>query len=150
MGSVTTEQMIEVSKQHEQAEFFAQDLDMTMATLIANPLYYWYPQRLRIEGYDAVREMYARIMPLIKQMADKQANQNILFRTYGDSQLAAEVEFDYTFPDGTTRPVHIAAFLNFEDGKMVGETQYVDTDLAKILDGLLDDEFRKMPGVTIV
>jgi hypothetical protein len=83
-------------------------------------------------------------------MMDGIDSREILFMTFGDSQLGAEVEFNYTFPDGMVKRVRIAAFLNFEGELMVGETQYVDADLAEVLDTLFDNDFRSLPGVSVI
>lgn len=139
--------LLELAQAHETAEFSG-DLDATMATLIDRPVYLWFPQRLKIEGREAVREMYARLMPMIDQMKAGIADRRIFFMATGEDQLAAEIDFDYRFEDGRTKKVRIAAFLQFVGEKMVGETQYVDQDLAGVVDALFDAEFMALPGVS--
>ncbi len=149
--ALTNARMLELAQEHEKAEI-SLDLDWTMATLVAHPIYYWFPHRLKIEGPVAVREMYRRLGPVTKQMekAINDGNRNVYFMTFGENQLAAEIDFDYRFDDGSTKKIRIAAFLPFEGEKMVGETQYVDADLARVLDKLFDREFRSLPGVSLI
>lgn len=144
-----TARMLELAQAHEAAEFSG-DLDATMATLIDHPVYLWFPQRLRIEGQEAVREMYARLAGVIGQMQARIAERRVFFMAFGDDQLAAEIDFDYRFDDGRTKKVRIAAFLAFVGERMVGETQYVDADLAGVLDQIFDTAFRSLPGVSVI
>jgi ketosteroid isomerase-like protein len=146
---LSPEQLMALAQEHEAAEFTF-DLDTTMATLIDHPIYLWFPHRLRVEGREAVREMYACLAPVIEQMQADIENRVVHFMAFGEDQLAAEIDFEYKFADGTAKKVRIAAFLPFEDGRLVGETQYVDSDLAAELDVLFHDEFRRLPGVSFI
>jgi ketosteroid isomerase-like protein len=145
------ESLMIIAREHELKEL-SLDFDGLMDTLVADPIYFWFPQRLRVQGRAAVRAMYERIEPLIAAMAAaiKSGARAMHFVTSGENQIAAEVEFPYAFPDGAIRKVRIAAFVDFEDGKMVGETQYVDQYLAAELDRLLGRDFLEVTGVSTI
>ncbi len=143
---VTVERMLELGNEHEQTEF-AHDWDATLATLVDHPVYHWFPQRLRIEGREAVRAMYVCIAPLIDNLAATVESREFRFLTSSDSELGISFSTEYEFPDGLKR-AYLSVFLNFDGEKLIGETQYTDWPLTAEFDRMLDDEFYKMPGVT--
>ena len=148
MGLLSQQRLAELGRAHEAAEFVF-DYDGTMATLVANPVYFWFPQRLRIEGYAAVREMYVRLEPVTRLQVEKLATRNIHYMAYGENQLAAEIDFEYPFPDGVTRLVRLASFLKYDGELLLGETLYADGLFARVLDDVVfDAKYLRMPGVT--
>jgi hypothetical protein len=141
--------ILAIVKQHAVAELSV-DIDGTMATLVDHPVYNWFPNRLRIEGADAVREMYARLAPLLIQFRASEENRSTNFTTFAESAYAVEVDLDYRIADGSIKRVHTASFIRFDGGRLLGETTYLDSYLADVVNSLLGDEFRKLPGVTVI
>lgn len=143
--------MLGVAQEHERLELRL-DYDELMDTLVENPVYYWFPRGIRIEGRAAVREMYDRLKPMIVALdeATRAGTRSMDFFALGENQLAAEVQFDFPLSTGATKRVRIAAFVPFEGDLMIGETQYVDHELAREIDKLLGDDFFDMPGVSLV
>lgn len=143
--------MLGVAQEHERLELLLQ-YDALMDTLVEHPIYYWFPRGIRIEGRAAVREMYDRLKPMIVALAEstRAGTRAMDFFAFGESQLAAEVQFDFRLSTGVTKRVRIAAFVPFEGDLMIGETQYVDHELAREIDKLLGDDFFDLPGVELV
>lgn len=143
--------MFEIAQEHERLELLF-EFERLMDTLVERPVYYWFPRGIRIEGRPAVVEMYKRLQPMIAALGESigAGTRAMDYFAIGADQIAAEVQFDYRLSTGVERRVRIAAFVPFEDGRMVGETQYVDRYLAEEIDRLLGDDFTALPGVSII
>lgn len=143
--------MAELAFQHEQYEFEG-NIEAIMSTLVARPVFYFFPQRIRVEGREAVREMYVRLCKSVLGRLDTRrpgADREMIAFATGKSQLLAEIEQNFTFPDGVTRRVRMYAVVGFEGDLLYGETTYSDQLLADHMDAtVFDADFMKIPGVT--
>jgi hypothetical protein len=154
MRGLSPERMMELLAEHEKYEF-DNDLDRVMATLVEHPVYELHPQKLRIEGRDAVREFYRRVLPefvnsgLLKPR-DAKPTRNLKSLVFGDSYLMSEMHDELKLSDGNTTRVRVMGFADFEDGKILGERLFSDYDLAEWLDSLLGPDFVDVPGVTTI
>jgi len=148
---LTPDRMMELGLNHEAIEL-RQELDLLMDTLVEHPIYHWFPLRIRVEGREAVREMYERMRPMLTALAKVRDDQSreILALSFGEDQLACEIELPYEFPDGSIKTCRIAAFVPFVGDKMVGESHYLDSALAEELQRLLGPDFTeaRLPGVS--
>lgn len=150
-NDATSSAMLEIAQEHERLELLF-EFERLMDTLVDRPVYYWFPRGVRIEGRSAVLEMYRRLQPMIAALGESidAGTRAMDYFAVGADQIAAEVQFDYRLSTGVKRRVRIAAFVPFEGGRMVGETQYVDRYLAEEIDRLLGDDFADLPGVSLL
>jgi len=153
MTDLAPERMAELAMQHEQYEF-EQDVDKIMATLVDQPVFEFFPQGFRVEGRDAVRKMYERLVVSILPQLDTRKEvqtRDIKGFACGESALLAEIEDDFVFPDGSTKRIRMAATVHFDGEAIHGETTYLDADLATVFDSVLwTPDFIALPGVSKV
>jgi hypothetical protein len=140
--------------EHEQCEARG-DLDGTMATLVEHPVFELHPQGIRIEGYEAVREMYGRFLPGFKdQFAEsKVAPERVLkssITASGNSVLCTEVQDKMHRADGTPTRMRMLVNVYFQNGKLLGERLFADNDMAELVNSALGPDFFKLPGVTTI
>src|SRR3546814_13835674 len=123
--------MLAVAQEHERLELLF-EFEELVNSLVENPVYYWFPAGIRIEGRAAVLEMYRRLQPMIAALAasTRAGTRGMDYFAVGSDQIAAEVQFDYHLSTGVERRVRIAAFVPYVDDRMAGETQYVERYLA--------------------
>jgi hypothetical protein len=154
MSQPTLEEMKALLLEHEWAERNG-DLDGTMATLVAHPVFEVHPQGLRIEGYEAVREMYGRLLPgsndpLSEGTAQTERVLQSSITASGNSVLCTEVQHEMHRLDGTTACVRMLVNVYFQDGKLLGERLFSDNDMAELINSALGPDFFNLPGVTTI
>lgn len=140
--TLTLAEMEELLAVHEQAEFNL-DLDGTMATLIDNPRYElpglgWY-----IEGQEAVRELYRRLLhagDVHNLWADKRVHAT------SPSSLTREAWVYFDTPEGRTTGQYFVA-MDFEGDKIAGERMYMCDRYAAMMGEALGADFGDIPGV---
>lgn len=131
---------------HEIAEL-NQDIDATMDTVVANPHYELPPLGLKLDGQEAVRELYKRILPT--QTMDFAARK----RVHGIAPNTLIREAYMTFNDPHTGVRHTGLYcviLAFDpvERKITGERQYADSEYAAVWRWQLGDDFEQVPGVS--
>jgi hypothetical protein len=147
--------MMELLLEHEQYEVHG-DLDGVMSTLVEYPVFELHPQNLRISGTEAVRELYGHLLPRSDgQLANSGAtNQAPTLKSritaYADSLLVTEVHEQMTLSVGTTAFMRMLVLVHYEDGKILGERLYADTELAELISSVLGRDFVELPGVTTI
>lgn len=151
MPGPSPERMAELAFQHEQYEFDA-DVEAILSTLVPEPVFYFFPHGVRVEGQGAVRAMYeglcAHLLPKLNT-SDPNAKREMTAFATNDSQLLAEVEQGFTFPDGQVRRVRMYAVVGFDGELITGETTYMDQALADYIgERVFDEAFLALPGVT--
>ena len=141
--SLTLEQMEELLAIHEMAEFNL-DIDGTMATLVDNPIYELPALNWYIEGWDAVKETYRRLLhggDVRNLWAEKRTH------AITASSLCREA---YVFLD-TDAGVRVTGRYNvvmdFEGDKIAGERMFMDATFAKAVTEILGPDFGDIPGV---
>jgi hypothetical protein len=143
MGNMTLDEMEALLARHEEAEF-ALDLDATMATLGDNPVYELPALGWHIEGQEAVREMYRRMLPGgedLNMWAEKRVH------ALDDSSLCREAYVYWDGPDGRTTGRYMAV-IAFEDDRIAGERLYMCDRFAIAMAGVLGADFGDVPGVS--
>ncbi|NKY42577.1 hypothetical protein [Nocardia cerradoensis] len=136
-------QMEELLAIHEMAEFNV-DLDATMATLVDNPVYELPALGWRIEGQEAVRETYRRLLhggDVYNLWADKRVHAT------SPTSLAREAYVYIDTPDGRVTGQYFVA-MDFAGDKIAGERMYMDTTFAKAMTDILGPDFGDIPGVS--
>ena len=116
------------------------DLDGVLATLIEDPVYEFHPDQLRLEGKENVRQFYLdhfySFFPLIKSHVFINANWD---------DHSARLEFDLYLkpPYNPDRPYRIIVTLTEKDSLLIGESFYVENELAQIMAGPSFSMFKK-------
>ncbi|MGW4533678.1 hypothetical protein ACWEOI_22295 [Nocardia sp. NPDC004340] len=143
MEKFTLQQMEEVLAIHEMAEFNL-DLDATLATLVDNPVYELPTLGWHIEGRDAVRETYARMLPGSDKRniwADKRVH------AISDNELCREAYVYFDTEEGRVTGRYFVV-MAFEGNRISGERMYMDTTFAKAMAEMLGPDFGDIPGVS--
>lgn len=116
-----------------------QDLDGTMATVVADPHYELVNVGWRVDGREAVRELYRRMyagpQPLSTEGTVLGASPNSLC-------YQVSVEFE---PAVVSRDLTV---LTFEGDLVASEVFYTDPSFTKVMREALGDDFEDVPGVS--
>ncbi|MFF0496481.1 hypothetical protein ACFYU5_08770 [Nocardia aobensis] len=142
-NNLTLDQMEELLAIHEMAEFNV-DLDATMATLVDNPVYELPTLGWHIEGPEAVRELYKRLLhggDIYNLWADKRVHAT------SPTSLAREAYVYIDTPQGRVTGQYFVA-MDFAGDKIAGERMYMDTTFAQAMSDILGPDFGTLPGVT--
>jgi len=124
----------------------ARDLEGALATMAAEPVYEYYPYRLRISGEVAVTEMWKRLLEIPPVAAVDRGN--IVAETFvNDDAVLMMQDMEFTTETGEKRHAQPIAIYHFADGKIDKEIAYFDREGMRYMDVLLDAEFRALPGV---
>lgn len=116
------------------------DIDGVLATLIENPIYEFYPDRLRLEGKENIRQFYRdhfdSFFPLIKS--------SVLINECWDANTAC-LEYDLYLqpPYNPERAYRIMTVLTKENSLLIGERFYVENELARLMAGPSFSKFVK-------
>jgi hypothetical protein len=108
------------------------DLEGVLSTLVDNPVYEFYPDRLRLEGKENIRQFYQdhfdSFFPLIKS--------HILINECWDAHSAC-LEYDLYLkePHNPNRAYRIMVVLTEKNSLLIGERFYVESELARLMAG---------------
>ncbi|MCV7065913.1 hypothetical protein H7H51_09610 [Mycolicibacterium farcinogenes] len=141
--TLTLQQMEELLSIHETAEFNL-DIDATMATLVDHPVYELPTLNWHIEGWDAVKELYRRMLhggDVRNFWADKRTHAI----TPGSLIREAWVYFDTDEGVRTTGSYNVV--MEFEGDKILAERMFMDASFAKTMASVLGPDFGDIPGV---
>ena len=144
MEKLTLQQMEELLAVHEEAEF-NMDLDATLVTLVDNPVYELPSIGWHIEGKEAVRETYVRMMAgsdIKNVWADKRTH------AISDTELCREAYVYFDTAGGRRVTGQYFVIIEFADGKILGERMYMDTSFATAMTEILGPDFGDIPGVS--
>ncbi|MCC3312356.1 nuclear transport factor 2 family protein [Nocardia africana] len=144
MSQFTREQMEELLALHEKAEFEL-DLDATLETLVDNPVYELPALGWHIEGKDAVRETYERLLrggDERNMWADKRVH------AISENSLSREAYVYIDTADGKRVTGQYFVVMEFEGDKIAGERMYMDTTFAQVMEEILGPDFGEVPGVS--
>lgn len=143
MTKLTRDQMEALQLVHEAAEFDL-DLDAVMETLVDNPVYEIPALGWHIEGQDAVRETYRRMLPgadKVNMWADRRAHAT------SDTELCREAYVYFDTPEGR-KTGHYFVLMEFEGDRIRGERMYMCDTYAKAMADVLGPDFGEIPGVS--
>jgi hypothetical protein len=107
----TTEQMLELGTRHATLEAEG-DLDGTMATLVENPVYEFWPAGKRMTGREAVRRYYAH---LIDDFMPIQQSYQMVAETVSAEALAQEYAIELKGENGPDRYRVLGVLVRSED-----------------------------------
>ncbi len=143
-ADLTKKEMEEILLAHEIAEL-EQDVDATMATLVDNPHYELAFFGLQVDGREAIREVYNRILRDAGNVAAEKRVHAIAPNT-----LIREAHMTFTNDDGERVNGLYLVVMSFdpETKKISGERMYQDPNFAGLMGKQLGSDFESLPGVS--
>ncbi|WP_255426194.1 NADP-dependent oxidoreductase [Pseudonocardia sp. C8] len=146
MTDLTLEEMEALLHKHEEYEL-NYDFDGTISTLTANPHYELPTLGWKIDGREAVTELYRRMLPGgLKQAmwAEKRVH------AVGPNTLAREAFVMFNSPDGRRVTGQYMAVIAYDpvDKLIIGERLYMDSAFAESMARELGPDFGDIPGVS--
>ncbi|MFD5177066.1 hypothetical protein ACFWM1_14730 [Nocardia sp. NPDC058379] len=145
MSELTKKQMEEILLAHEIAEL-EMDVEATLATLAPNPHYEIASLGWAIDGTDAVRETYHRI--LRQQGRGVAAEKRV--HAVAENTLLREAFMTFNTLDGERVTGLYLVVMAFDPGlKLIsGERMYTDPNFGQTMAELLGPDFGSLPGVS--
>ncbi|MGW4125430.1 hypothetical protein [Nocardia sp. NPDC004711] len=145
MTQLSKKQMEEILLAHEIAEL-EMDVEATMATLTPNPHYELASLGLAVDGTDAVRETYRRILP--NRGRNVAAEKRV--HAVADNTLLREAFMSFNTLEGERVTGLYLVVMAFDpDLKLIsGERMYMDPNFAKMMSEQLGPDFGDLPGVS--
>jgi carboxymethylenebutenolidase len=149
MKNVTPDQqtMLATWQQHTYAEFVLKDADAALATMTENPYVLFIASGIVLVGRAAVREFYAdKFLPNLPPDFEV----TTLSQTVGDDRIVEEMAIRLTHttdldwllpgvpPTGRKAELIVAAFIQFDGGKIAHERAYWDQATVLSQLGVLD------------
>ena len=121
------------------------DLDGTMATLIDEPIYEFWPAGRRMVGRDAVRKYYAH---LIDDFMPRQIGYEMVSETMSEKALAQEYVIELRGPNGTERHRVLGILIADPQGRglLEGERIWGHEDLLRLMVGPAWDDLERIEG----
>lgn len=147
MAELTLEEMEAILAAHEVAEL-AQDIDATMETVVPDPFYEFPSAQVRLDGEEAVRDFYGRLLAAGNQgrVASKKRVHGM-----GPNTLFREAWISFDTESGERVTGQYMAVIEFDPvlRKIKSERQYGDSIFSQLfLDPHVGPEYRDRPGVT--
>lgn len=116
------------------------DIAGVLSTLVANPIYEFHPDRLRLEGKENIEQFYrdhfASFFPLIKSHV-------LINECYDESSACLEYDLYLKAPYNSGRPYRIMVMLTAKDSLLIGERFYVENELARLMAGASFNKFTR-------
>jgi hypothetical protein len=132
----TQDELVALGWEHFRAEQ-AGDMEATLATLEADPIYEFQPIGRRLLGMGAVTHYYEFFFDeRVVQFEDSQIR-NTWITEVG---LGFEFAIHTRFPDGSLRDFALCAILTFGEDKLSGERLYASDEFFRHLIGPVLDE----------
>ncbi|MBM5810485.1 MAG: hypothetical protein FJ191_00750 [Gammaproteobacteria bacterium] len=132
--------MLEIAHRHVQAEAEG-NLEATLATLVAEPEYTFYPAARRFRGMACARRFYSQFFAQVQPCIENYA---LLGEWAGGPGVIQEVTLWLREPVGGRREHRILAILTFDADGMTGERLYASDALLRFFAGPLWDELEEL------
>lgn len=147
MKYLTKQEMEELLLEHEVAEL-EYDLDRTMATLVPTPHFELCFMGLAVDGWDAVREMYSRMLVRGGEERNLQADARVVM--IDNNHIFREALISFNDDDGTRATGLYSVVVEFdpETKKIKGERMYGDLTYGRFMSSIIGDDLAQVPGVT--
>lgn len=152
---MTPLEMIEFNSEHAK-RFMVGDFEGIMShSLIDEPVYEFYPSRIRVSGKEAVHRYHELNYNIVIAQVDPKrrvtpADESITFtRTFGENSYGTELSGMFKLGEGDFQRCYFNAVIPFQDGKMVGERVWKDQKLSDFFVAGLESDgtFFDLPGV---
>jgi len=139
----SAEKMRALGSRHAQLEAEC-DLDGVMATLVADPVYEFWPIGLRARGQDAVRRYYEH---LLEVFIPTQRSYRLVEEWLSERSLAQEYEIEINGPDGPV--THQVIGILWAEGELMGgERVWGSESCLRAMIGPLFDELEPIRPLT--
>ena len=141
-GQWSAEKMRALGSRHAQLEAEC-DLDGVMATLVADPIYEFWPIGLRARGQDAIRRYYEH---LLNVFIPTQRSYRLVEEWLSERSLAQEYRIEINGPEGPL--THQVIGILWADGELMGgERVWGSEACLRAMIGPLFDELEQIrPG----
>ena len=118
----------------------------TLSTMVAAPLYIFYPYRLHVAGSDAVVEAWKRLitLPSSKGSSDLPFKEKMYV---DEDSVVRIVERAFITESGLISETTTIAIFEFDDDKISCEKVFFDVAATFYVDQVFDSAFRSLPGV---
>lgn len=126
----------------------AQDWDGALSTMTEEGHYVVYPNRLRISGDEAIKQMWTRTVPT--RCLNYENGRKVVGKEVFVNENAVVDVIYHNFPDdqGETVESTFIAMFHFDGTKIISETMFYDQAMTQYLDVVLESpEFLALPGV---
>jgi hypothetical protein len=128
---MTRDELVDLAHRHAAVEA-AGDMEATMATLEADPLYELLPVGLSLRGRDAAQRYYEHFFSTFRPMARRG---RLRAEYVSDEGLAQEYEIGVDLPDGTQELHQVFSVLTFGTYALSGERVWGSERLLRLLFG---------------
>lgn len=149
MVELTRYEMEGLLLEHEKAELEL-DLDATMATLCPDPHFEIVFLDLQVGGWDAVKEMYRRMLKGGGEARNLQAVARIIADDTNALVREARISWDTDDGNRVTGLYSVTIAYDPETGKILGERMYGDPNYSAMMAKVLGEDFADIPGVTVI
>ena len=129
--TATTEELVRIARAHAAAKA-ADDFDITMATLEADPVYELLPKGVALRGRAAAEAYYEHFFSTVKAMVTGYELRN---EWVNDRGLAQEYLIEFRGDDGSRERHRVMAVLMFGEVALSGERLYAGDRLLQLLFG---------------
>lgn len=138
--TIDTQLMLEIARRHAQAEA-AGDFEATLATLVAEPEYTFFPAARRFRGMQATRRFYRHFFDHVQPRIERYTMHG---EWTGEPGVIHEVTLYLREPVGDCTEHRMLAILTFDPSGMTGERMYGSDELLRFLAGPLWDEIERI------
>ena len=108
------------------------DLEGTLATLAADPVYELWPLGLQMRGLDRLRRYYRHFFEVARPHI---ADYVVHGLCYGETSMISEITLTWRYDDGSTRQFRNATVLVYGEGGIAGERMYAEPEFFRLLLG---------------
>ncbi|WP_218036716.1 hypothetical protein [Sphingobium sp. EM0848] len=119
-----------------------------MATLVPNPHFELCFMGLAVDGWDAVREMYSRMLFRGGEERNLQADARIVMVDNNHIVREALISFDNDEGQRATGLYNVVVEFDPELKKIKGERMYGDLTYGQFMTKIIGEDLAQMPGVT--
>ncbi|MCW0200089.1 hypothetical protein [Sphingopyxis sp.] len=147
MTNLTRQEMEELLLEHEVAEL-EYNVDRTMATLTPNPHFELCFMGLAVDGWDAVREMYTRMLIKGGEERNLQADARVVMIENNHIVREAVISFNDDNGKRVTGLYSVVVEFDPETKKIKGERMYGDLTYGRFMSRIVGEDITNVPGVT--
>lgn len=135
---MTVDEMRKLVQKHSDLETKL-DMEGVLATVVENPIYEFYLDRLRLEGKENIRQFYRNHFDSFFPLKS-----HVMISECWDVHSAC-MEYDLYLkePHDPNRAYRIMVVLTRENSLLIGERFYVETELAQLMAGSSFKKFIK-------
>jgi hypothetical protein len=132
----------------------ARDWDGTLATMGDEPFYEFYPFRLRINGPEAIRELWTRVFGTDDSQTLRcfnfghlDASGHEMWEMVGDDSIVHIMNGGFFDENGERKGSTTVVRYRYAGDRMMSETMWACENVRRYLATVFDESFRALPGV---